>query len=278
MRIDDDVRYKAGSGSGHILGIEDHPASPLLTVTRRELVANLWNPVLAHTHLCKGVAFPIPVLKYAINPPSFIITHRPGYVTKPLGAGGNHHASGDAERHVFPDKNVVGVHIGVLWHEATLIQLRIVRVLHLFRHGRVGAHESLLFAGRLILPLLILVGAVEDGAEEATIERAPIDHDGILLVVARVCTNRHHDILAGRHRLCTIEATHEWRDKGDLRIAEEMGERVESIAEVERVHPHRLFAHRRLIGVTGRLIVIREGNVARQSSERRTRMNLCMGV
>ena len=52
---------------------------------------------------------------------------------------------------------------------------------------------------------------------------------------------------------------------------------VIAVTEVESVHPHGLFAHSSLVGVSGRLVVIRKGNVARQSPESRTGMDLGVG-
>src|SRR5881397_3159344 len=51
MRIDDQVRDDALRGEGHVLLRRDQADDALLAVTRRELVAELWDPEVAHLDL-----------------------------------------------------------------------------------------------------------------------------------------------------------------------------------------------------------------------------------
>ena len=280
MGVDDDIRDHARCGRRHVLRVENHSASSLLAVARRELVANLWNPVLAHTDLGEAVALAVPVLEDAIHPTSLIVAHGPGHIAEPLCSCRNHHACRDTQRHILADKNVISIDIGILWHEAGLVQLGIVRILHLLRHGRVRTHEALLLAAALVLALLVLVGAVEDGAEQATVQRPAINHDRILLIISSVGQDCDDNVLAGGHRLCSIEAAHERRDERDLGIAQQMRQGVKAVPEVECIHSHCLLTHSRLVGVSGRLIVIREGDVTRQSSKSSAGMDLgmCVGL
>ena len=141
----------------------------------------------------------------------------------------------------------------------------------------VGSAESLFFARRLILPLFVLVGAVEDGAEATTIQGRPIDHVGILLIVSRVGHDRHDDILSRGKLLCAIVTAHEGGDHWNFRVAEDVAHCVEALAKVKGVDAHGLFSHTALIGVAWRLIVIRERNVGRGGAEHDARMDLAMG-
>ena len=53
-----------------------------------------------------------------------------------------------------------------------------------------------------------------------------------------------------------------------------MRHRIKPLSEVQGVHTHRLLAHRTLIRVSRRLVVVRKGDIACQSTEGRARMNL----
>ena len=209
MRIDDDIRYESRGRGRHVLRVQDHPASPLLTMARRELVTNLRNPVLSHTNFGERVPLPIPVLEDAIHPTRLVIPHSARHVTVALCPRRNHHPCWNTQRHMLPNKNVIRVDIAVLGYEPRLVQLIVVRVLHLLRHTGIGTHEALLLTRGLILALLVLVRPVEDGTEEAAIQGSAINHDRILLVVASVGQDCDYNVLAGRHCLCPIEAAHE---------------------------------------------------------------------
>ena len=251
MRIDDDIWHHAVRSRRHILGVEDHPARSLLTMARREFVADLWNTVLAHAHLGEGIALAVPVLEDAIHPARLIVAHRSGHVTIALGSCGNHHPCRHTQGHILADQDIVRVDIGVLGNEAALVQLRVVGILHLLRHRRIRIDEPLLLTAALILAFLILVGAVEDATKQPTIQGPTVNHDGILLIVASVGQDSDYNILAGGHGLCSVEAAHERRHEGDLRIAQEVRQRVKAVAEVHGIHAHGLFAHSSLIGVAG---------------------------
>jgi len=113
-------------------------------MARGELVTNLGNPVLAHSHFRERVALAIPVLEDLIHPARLIVAHRPGNVTESLGPCRNHHPCRDTQRDVFANQNVIRIHIRILRHKACLVQLGIVRILHLLRHGRIRLDKALL--------------------------------------------------------------------------------------------------------------------------------------
>ena len=125
----------------------------------------------------------------------------------------------------------------------------------------------------MVLSLLVFVGAVEDGAEAAAIQRCTVNHVGILLVITRVGHNRNHDVLACRKALCPIEFTHVGRHHRDFRVAQDMAHGIKAFAKVEGVDPHGLLTHRALVRISRRLIVIREGDIGRRRSQDDTRMN-----
>ena len=144
--IDDNIRNNARSRLGHVLGIQNHPACTLLPVARGELVADLGNPVLAHTDLGETVALAIAIAEDAIHPANLVVAHRPGDVAELLRPGRNHRARGYPERHHLANQNVVIIHVLVLRHEAVLGQFLVIGVLHLARHLRIRLEEALLLA------------------------------------------------------------------------------------------------------------------------------------
>ena len=169
MRIDDDIRHHAGGSARHVLRVDNHSTRSLLSVARAELVANLRDAVLANTDLRKGVALAVPVLEDAVNPARLIIAHRARHITETLGAGRNHHTRRHTERYHLANQNIIRVNERILGYKASLIELSVLRILHLARQGRVGPLETLLLTRGLILALLVLVCAVEDAAEQTTL-------------------------------------------------------------------------------------------------------------
>ena len=176
-----------------------------------ELITNLRNTVLPHTHLGETIALPILIPKDSVNPADFVVAHRARHVAVLLRAGGNHHPRGNAKRNHLTNQDVLAVHIGILWHKPVLAQLFVVGILHLPSELDVRLVEPLLLTAALVLLLLVLVRAVEDTAKAAPLQERPINHHGILLVIARIRHNRHHDILPTRHLLRAVELADEGR-------------------------------------------------------------------
>ena len=69
-------------------------------------------------------------------------------------------------------------------------------------------------------------------------------------------------------------------DQGFLGIMEDMGECIVPMIEIAAMDSDRLFSHRRLVGISGRLIVIGERNTIRHHSQNQTRMDfaVCIGI
>ena len=105
-----------------------------------------------------------------------------------------------------------------------------------------------------------LIGTVEDRSEESAIDRTLIQHDRIFLIVTRVGRNGNDRVTAGS-QLFESKVLHRLRgDQRLLRVVEHVSQGVHSHLVVRGVHTHSLLAHRTLISVTGRLVMIREGD------------------
>ena len=174
------------------------------------------------------------------------------------------------------DQHIVLRHKDVFGHYAIGAEFVVIRQLHVTCRQRIRTTETLLFARRLILLLLVLVGPVELGAEEATVQRCPINHDRILLVVASIRHDRHDDVESRRHTLCTVELAHIRTRQRHGRIPQKIRHGIETLVEIEGIDTHGLLAHGRLIRITRSLVVIREGDVRGHGAENRGRMDLNM--
>ena len=238
-------------------------------MTTGELVPNLWNPVLTHPHLGETVALTVTIAEDTIHPANLIVPHRPGHVTILLCPRRHHHARGNAKRHHLANQDVLIIHIMILWHKPVLTQLLVIGVLHLPSGLGIWLEEALLLTTALILLLLILVGAVEDTAKPATLEERAVNHDRILLIISSIGHNRHHNILTRGHLLGSVELAHEGRHQRNLRIAQQVRHGVKALSVVQGIHPHGLLTHGRLIGISGRLVVVWEGDIGRQRSQNR---------
>jgi hypothetical protein len=74
MGINDDVWDDSRCGLGHVFWIEDHAHSSFLTVAGRKFIADLWNAVLSHPNLRKGVSFAVPIFIDFIHISALIVT------------------------------------------------------------------------------------------------------------------------------------------------------------------------------------------------------------
>lgn len=123
---------------------------------------------------------------------------------------------------------------------------------------------SRLFKGLFLisrsLGFLIFVRSEKDGPEEAAIHSGSVHDDRVFLVVTSVAENRYYRVDAGRE-FSEAQILHgTGGDERLLRIAQDVCQRVHSNVEVRDVDTHGLFTHSALIGVTRRLVVIREWN------------------
>ena len=213
----------------------------------RKLVANLRDAILTNTNLYKGVALAVSVLKDPVDIPELVITHRSRYITILLRASRNDHTRRHTERHNLTNEDVIRTDERILRHKAIRTKLAIIRILYMLCVQGIRLIKALFLATTLILSLLILVSSVEDRAKETALNRAAIDHDRILLIVARVGHDGDNDVLPRRHILYTIELAHVRGNHGNLRIAQQVRHGVEALLEVQGIHAHRLLPHCTLI-------------------------------
>ena len=128
----------------------------------------------------------------------------------------------------------------------------------LVAHG--GVAQAQRGRGGVATDLRVLVGAVEDGAEEPALDGGLVQDQRILLVVARVAADRHHAVAAGR-QLLEAQVGHGFGGHQRLLgVGEHVRGGVHALSVVADVHAHGLLAHGGLVGVSRRLVVVGEGN------------------
>ena len=122
----------------------------------------------------------------------------------------------------------------------------------------------------------LIVRPVEYRSEEATVDRALVEHNRVLLVVARVAGDGN-DRVAASCQLLEAQVLHALGGhERFLRIVEHVGERVHSHLVVRGVDSHRLLAHGALVCVPRRLVVVGEGNDRGADAKDHRRMDLAM--
>lgn len=105
-----------------------------------------------------------------------------------------------------------------------------------------------------------LVGSVEGGSEETTVDGGLVYDNGIFLVVPREtgdgcdCVDSEGDIL--RHDKLETSVGGE----GDLRVVEDVEHRIHSEGEIRRVETHGLLTHGTLKCISWSLVVVSERN------------------
>mmetsp|Transcript_1578 Transcript_1578/g.6248 ORF Transcript_1578/g.6248 Transcript_1578/m.6248 type:complete len:449 (+) Transcript_1578:638-1984(+) len=275
MRVDDDVRRDPLYRERHVLLDVGHAHGALLPVARRELVADLWDANRADARLDEAHARIV---------------------------GGDHHLVHDAGRRRAQRRRAVALGVAlrppilgrhgrgladddVLARDArarrrqpVLVELVILRRLpHPRRVLARGPLDHLLAYGPSAL-LLISVGAVEHRPHEPPINRALVHNQGVLLVVARVNHDRHDRVLP-RGQLTEVQELHAARrDQRFLRVVQDVPLRLEPQIKVGGVHAHRLLAHRTLVHVARRLVVVREGYDTATDAQDHRWVNLAMCI
>ena len=141
-----------------------------------------------------------------------------------------------------------------------------------------GKHELLLATRRHIAMFLVLVHRVVETTEETTLDRRLVHDDGILLILAAVATNGYDSIVTERQIVHTENVHHTGFHKRTRRMAEKLGVLVHTLGEVQCEDTHGLLAHRGLVGISGRLIVIRERDRRGHVTENHVRVNLAMSL
>mmetsp|Transcript_4384 Transcript_4384/g.10739 ORF Transcript_4384/g.10739 Transcript_4384/m.10739 type:complete len:763 (+) Transcript_4384:725-3013(+) len=113
-------------------------------------------------------------------------------------------------------------------------------------------------------------------AEQTAIDRALVHDHGILLVEARVTRNGDHGVdTRGQHP--EFQVLHRSGDANRLlRVVEHVCHGIHSQGVIRDVHTHGLLAHRGLVGVTRRLVVIRERNNRGANTKNHRRVNFAV--
>ena len=139
------------------------------------------------------------------------------------------------------------------------------RILKLLGVGPVGA-------------LLVLVALILDRPEYPSLDGLPVDDERVLLVEPRPAHDRNDDIDA-RRRVARVQyVVDARRDQGALRDRQHVRDGVHAYVVIETGNADGLLAHRRLVGVTRRLVVIGEWNERRAESVDHRRVELVVRV
>eukprot|EP00964_Phaeocystis_antarctica_P006427 scaffold3475_cov91-Phaeocystis_antarctica.AAC.2 len=160
------------------------------------------------------------------------------------------------ERRRFADDDVVARHTRARRDQTVIVELRVVAPAHSLDRLAVGSLEALgeltPRAREVYLLLLVAVGAVEDRAEEATVDSRLVSE---------------------------VEVRHGPRDsEWLLRVIEYVRQRVHPQLVVGDVDAHCLLAHRALVGVARRLVVVGEGDDRGADAEDHRRVDLAVRV
>ena len=159
----------------------------------RQLVADGRHAKRPHAHLAEIVAVAVGgvevvvLVAVAVHVAALAGLHRHAHVAVLDHAA---HLVGHALAH----DHVAVVDVRVHRHEAVGVQLAVVGRLDLAGALRDRVREELLFAGGVVLLVLLLVRAEERAVEHAAVQRAAVHDDGVLLVEARVGADGHDDV------------------------------------------------------------------------------------
>lgn len=154
----------------------------------------------------------------------------------------------------FTDNNVISAEFGSRADEAIAVELVILTVGQSSSVLRVHVSDPLGLRGSVI------VASEKHRSEEASINGTLVDHDRIFLIVAGVAGDGNDGVTA-RWKLLKMEILHGFGyDQWLLRIVENICESVHPKMVVARVNSHSLLSHCTLIGISWRLIMIRERN------------------
>src|SRR2546422_492429 len=196
MGIDDQVRDDALRGEGHVFLRSDEPDDALLPVARRELVAQLRDPEVAHLHLRELRAVLALRQHDRVDPTAFPVPHRDGRLAALLRSQEVRLLFEEPRRTRLPDQDFAALDEDLRRDEAII--RREVRV----RQVRAGAPDvrgrdlEVVFLTAGVAALLRAVRSHERRAPEATIDRGLVHDDRVLHVVPVVGHHRDDEILA----------------------------------------------------------------------------------
>ena len=177
----------------------------------------------------------------------------------------------------LPDDDIIPRDACARGHNAVVIELVVHRGAHSAARQSVGLLERFLLIAHPFA-LDVAVGAVEARAKQAAIDGRRVHDHRVLLIVARVRGDGDDGVDAGGE-LAKPQVLHgAGGDERGLGVVEHVGQRVHAHVEIANVHAHGLFAHGGLVGVAGRLVVVREGDDRGADAENHRGMDLAVGV
>eukprot|EP00162_Nutomonas_longa_P012559 comp21146_c0_seq1/m.44794 comp21146_c0_seq1/g.44794 ORF comp21146_c0_seq1/g.44794 comp21146_c0_seq1/m.44794 type:complete len:519 (+) comp21146_c0_seq1:402-1958(+) len=278
MRIHNNVRSDPLHRERHVLVAICHAARSLLPVTRRKLVANLRNALCAHTRLHRRLVVLVRRQKHLVHNSSNALVHCRSIALAAL-------ATSIARRHFghnLANHSLVRVDHHSGRRKSVLVELAVPHIVAQIAHHALA--RALKRLHNVIAPSdslglgRVLEQTVVGRAEQPAVHRTLVQNDRVFLVVPRVARNRNHAVGA-RRQLAEAQILHCARaHQRLLRVVEHMRHRVHAHQVVGRIHTHRLLAHRTLIRVTRRLVVVRERNDRRAHPENQRRVDLAVRV
>eukprot|EP00754_Rhynchopus_humris_P041554 Rhum_TRINITY_DN25108_c0_g1::Rhum_TRINITY_DN25108_c0_g1_i1::g.181333::m.181333 len=274
--VHDDVRHNALLRERHVFLAEADTQRPLLTVAAAELVADLRDTDGPHLDLHEAVAALVGGEHHTVDDTTFGHTqaHRRVLVLVLR----LHRHVGLRQRRSLADNDVATGHTRPGHGQTVLVQLVVRRPLQALRHLRVRLRELLASARPQLLRGLVAVRAIEAGTEEAAVDGAAVHDDTVLLVVPGVARDGHNGVVPGG-QVVRVHVTHRLRtSKRLVRVVKHVRCGVVASKEVADVHAHGLLAHRGLVRVPRRLVVVGEGDNRGTDAEDHGRMDFAMSV
>ena len=241
-----------------------------------ELVSDGGTAFLPDAHLCEGVAVAVDVCEKVVavavpvDEASLVGLEHHGRVLV-------HDVVAELLRHALADDDVSRVHQGALRYEAVAVEFLVVVGLQRCRHGGWPAEEFLL-ARRVVLVVLLAKRLEDRRREEAAFDGRLVHDDGVLLVESRVRGDGHDHVDAAGDVVAMQQRRHLRGDERPLGVVQHVAHRVVAVSVVGRVHGDGLLAHGGLVRITRRLVVVREGDRARDRAQhqRRVELHVCV--
>src|SRR2546426_431912 len=243
MGIDDQVRDDALRGEGHVFLRSDEPDDALLPVARRELVAQLRDPEVAHLHLRELRAVLALRQHDRVDPTAFPVPHRDGRLAALLRSQEVRLLFEEPRRTRLPDQDFAALDEDLRRDEAIIrreVRVRQVRAGALDVRGR-DLEVVFLTAG--VAALLRAVRSHERRAPEAAIDRGLVHDERVFHVVPVVGHHRDDEILA-RGTLVEGHVLHRVRlHERLLRVVEQVAPGIRPQTVVARSEAQGLLGH-----------------------------------
>ncbi|RNA27889.1 hypothetical protein BpHYR1_036545 [Brachionus plicatilis] len=209
VRVDDQVGRDAFARERHVLHLVEHAAGALLAVTRRKLVSDLRRLHSSYFNFDKFVSFVAHAHKHLVDDAGLGRAQKGARVLF-----GELFDGGRIAELVFvlgqgqglANDDVIAADARARRYDAVVLQLFVDGV----SHARAGASLGLFERFHLVVVALglgVAVRAPKSRPEETAIDRAPVEDDGVLLVVAGVGEDGHNGVYA-RRKLAESQELH----------------------------------------------------------------------